>query len=137
MTSNLVDSSVLIDVLDDSSKWSTWSAAALVKAPPGSLIINQIVYAEAAIYFDNEDKFDRAMAPLAVKRESLPWEAAQKAGIVHVAYRRNGGTRERVLADFLIGAHAVFRGYRLLTRDARRYRAYFPELDIIAPDTHP
>ncbi len=59
------------------------------------------------------------------------------AGYAHRKYRKSGGGRDRVLADFLIGAHASTKGYRILTRDPRRYRTYFPTLDIIAPDTHP
>lgn len=70
-------------------------------------------------------------------REPIPMEAAFLAGKAHYRYRRQGGERERTLPDFLIGAHALVQGHRLLTRDARRYRTYFPELDIIAPDTHP
>ena len=56
---------------------------------------------------------------------------------MHRKYRRSGGLRERVLPDFLIGAHAAVKSYRILTRDAARYRTYFPDVDIIAPDTHP
>lgn len=70
-------------------------------------------------------------------REDLGWDAAHQAGQAHLLYRRRGGMRERTLPDFLIGAHALVKGHTLLTRDARRYREYFPTLDIIAPDTHP
>jgi predicted nucleic acid-binding protein len=137
MILTIVDSNILIDIFDGQQPWSRWSAAALAKAMPGSLVINQIVYAESAMYFNDEQKFDRAMAPLALRRESIPWDAARLAGIAHVAYRKSGGGKDRVLPDFLIGAHAMVRGHRLLTRDASRYRSYFPKLAIIAPDTHP
>ena len=66
-------------------------------------------------------------------REPLPWEAAFLAGKCFVTYRRRGGTRRSPLPDFYIGAHAAVAGYRLLTRDAGRYRSYFPKLDLIAP----
>ncbi|GGD94392.1 hypothetical protein GCM10011390_11450 [Aureimonas endophytica] len=71
------------------------------------------------------------------RREPFPFAAAFAAGRAHRVYRERGGRRERTLPDFLIGAHALVAGHRLLTRDAARYRAYFPTLDIIAPDTHP
>jgi hypothetical protein len=137
MKSIIVDSNVLIDVFDGRQRWSEWSAEALSAALPGSLVINQIVVAESAMYFNDITKVERAFAGIGLRRESLPWEAAQLAGIAHVAYRKGGGQRERVLPDFLIGAHAKVQGYRLLTRDAGRYRSYFADLDIIAPDTHP
>ncbi len=70
-------------------------------------------------------------------REFLPWEAAFLAGVTHSRYRRAGGVRERTLPDFFIGAHAVVAGHRLLTRDAARYRSYFPDLDIMSPETYP
>ena len=101
------------------------------------MIINQIVFAETAMYFLEVREIDRVLATLKITREDLPWPAAAAAGLVHVKYRKQGGGRERVLPDFLIGAHAQNKGHRLLTRDASRYRAYFPDLDIIAPDSHP
>jgi predicted nucleic acid-binding protein len=137
MMSIIVDSNILIDIFDGQQQWSRWSAATLAQSVPGSLVINQIVYAESAMYFSDGQKFEKAMASLALRRESLPWEAARAAGVAHVAYRKAGGERERVLPDFLVGAHALAKGHKLLTRDARRYRTYFPNLDIIAPDTHP
>jgi predicted nucleic acid-binding protein len=70
-------------------------------------------------------------------RDDIPYEAAYLAGRAHISYRARGGSRDRTLPDFLIGAHAAVKGYRLLTRDQARYRSYFPNLTIIAPDTHP
>lgn len=67
-------------------------------------------------------------------REAIPYEAAFLAGKCYLAYRRQGGTRNSPLPDFFIGAHAAVAGYRLLTRDAARYRTYFPRLSLIAPN---
>lgn len=67
------------------------------------------------------------------RRESLPWEAGFLAGKCFVKYRRSGGARRSPLPDFYIGAHAAVDGLTLLTRDARRYREYFPALNIIGP----
>jgi predicted nucleic acid-binding protein len=137
MTSTLVDSNVLIDVFTMEPPWREWSRSRLMEAADaGDVVINQIVLAETAMRFRDAV----ALAALEIAnftRESLPWEASFRAGQAHSAYRDRGGLRERTLPDFLIGAHAEARGHRLLTRDSRRYRAYFPTLEIIAPDTHP
>ncbi len=101
------------------------------------MIVNQIVFAEVAIYFPRFEEFERGLANFGVVRDDLPWKAAAKAGMAHRIYRKNGGARERVLSDFLIGAHADEKGMRVLTRDGPRYRTYFPNVEVIAPDTHP
>ena len=138
MTSSLVDSNVLIDIINPVSGFAAWSRNAVVQAAAaGKVVVNQIVLAEMASYFLTADKLDSAISHIAVARESIPWEAAHRAGIAHAMYRQARGSRERVLPDFLIGAHALVSRHRLLTRDAGRYRTYFPDLDIIAPDTHP
>ena len=137
MTLSLVDSNIIIDILEG-NEWSPWSERNILKmSETGQLVINQIVLAETAVYFDHVVQLDRSLAALRLVKEELPWEAAIAAGRGHARYRKQGGARERVLPDFLIGAHASLKGYRLLTRDARRYRQYFPNIDIIAPDTHP
>lgn len=66
------------------------------------------------------------------RREHLPYEAAFLAGKAFRRYREAGGARTAPLPDFYIGAHAAVAGYRLLTRDARRYRTCFPRLELIA-----
>ena len=137
MTSSLVDSNVIIDILEENT-WSQWSERQVLSAAEaGQLVINQIVLAETASYFELVTNLDRSLAALRLTKEELPWPAAINAGLSHAQYRKQGGERERALPDFLIGAHAAIKGYRLLTRDARRYRRYFPDLEIIAPNTHP
>ena len=134
MSSTLVDSNVLIDVFDDDSEWQEWSDAMITAcADRGALVINPVVYAELAAGFADPDDLDEALSPDFVKREPLPWAAAFLAGHAFVRYRRLGGTRHAPLPDFYIGAHAAVAGYTLLTRDARRYRYYFPKLRIVSP----
>ena len=96
-----------------------------------------IVWSEIAASPIREDELTVALSWLDMARESIPFEAAFRAGKAHRAYRLAGGQRERTLPDFLIGAHAEWRHHRLLTRDAPRYRSYFPTLDILSPETHP
>lgn len=134
MSGVLVDSSVLIDLVSRDPQWSAWSRARVADLRmAGPLWINQIVYAECMIAFQRSgsDALDRQDM---LGRQDLPWEAAAMAGQAHAEYRRRGGAREAILPDFLIGAHAAFAGYALLTRDPRRVRTAFPDLEIIAPD---
>lgn len=130
----LVDSNVLVDVLDEDREWRDWSAAMLERASrQGQLVINPIVFAEVSVTFESLEQLDEALPPGYFVREPLPWEAAFLAGKAFAAYRRRGGTRPALMSDFYIGAHAAVAGHTLLTRDPQRYRAYFPKLRILAP----
>jgi predicted nucleic acid-binding protein len=130
----LVDSNVLLDIFTEDAEWLDWSAAALERsAESGRLIINPIVYAEVSIRFETIEDLEDALPEEYFVREALPWPAAFLAGQAFVRYRRRGGARPSPLPDFYIGAHAALAGYTLLTRDARRYRTYFPRLNLIAP----
>ena len=136
-TSTLIDTNILIDVWGTTRPWTGWSQRALVRCrEEGDLLVNAIVWAELAPSSD-EHKLGALADELEIDREDLPCEAAYEAGLAHARYRKAGGARERTLPDFLIGAHARHGGHRLLTRDAARYRKYFPALDIISPETHP
>ena len=138
MTSTLIDTNVLVDVIEMRPVWSDWATHQLENlAANGSLVINQITYAEASVPYADNAEFDRIINSVWLERENLPWGAAFRAAKAFQDYRRRGGVRLQSLPDFFIGAHAAFKNYRLLTRDASRFRTYFPELDIIAPDTHP
>lgn len=131
----LVDSNVLIDVLTNDPLWGPWSSQNLAKcADEAPLILNALIYAEVSIGFDRIEELETALPGDFFKREPLPYEAAFLAGKCFIAYRRRGGDRKTPLPDFFIGAHAAVTGYRLLTRDAQRYRTYFPTLALIAPN---
>ncbi len=130
----LVDANVLLDSLDEGSEWEDWSASMIASASEtGVLVINPIIYAEVSVGFRSIDDLDDALPPEYFTRAPLPWEAGFLAGKVFEQYRRRGGAKRSPLPDFYIGAHAAVTGMTLLTRDARRYRAYFPKLRIIAP----
>ncbi|MGE7367737.1 type II toxin-antitoxin system VapC family toxin [Neorhizobium sp. NPDC001467] len=134
----LVDTNVLIDVFHTPSAFTDWSMVQLANAQAlGPLLINPLIYAEMAAGYTTREELDAALAPNLFRREELPWEAAFSAGHAFLQYRRSGGDRRSPLPDFYIGAHAMIRGYRLLTRDVSNYRTYFPLLSIISPDTHP
>jgi predicted nucleic acid-binding protein len=130
----LIDSNVLLDILDEDEEWLDWSASMLTRAAEqGRVVINPLIYAETSVTFDTVEELDQALPPQYFVREELPWDAAFLAAKVFAKYRRRGGTRRSPLPDFYIGAHAAVAGYTLLTRDAVRYREYFPKLRIIGP----
>lgn len=136
--STLVDTNIFIDVLLPGQQQVEWSARHLEACfEAGDIAVNPIIWSELAAPVRDATTLEEALSWLRPRREHIPWEAAFLAGLAHAKYRRAGGGRERTLPDFLIGAHAQVAGHRLLTRDASRYRNYFPKLEIIAPDTHP
>ncbi len=134
MSGTLVVSNVLLDILTNDPTWSAWSATALERcANEGLLYINPIIYAEVSIRFNSVEELEAALPEESFRRLPLSPEAAFLAGKAFLRYRRHGGQQTTPLPDFFIGAHAAVAGMRLLTRDARRYRTYFPTLPLIAP----
>ncbi|GHC98136.1 DNA-binding protein [Pseudorhodoferax aquiterrae] len=134
----LIDSNVLIDVLADDPQWADWSLEQLARlGDEAALVINPLVLAELSPRFERAAELEAALAGLPLRRDALPWDAAFLAGQAFRAYRAVPGAADgrarSPLPDFYIGAHATVAGLRLLTRDARRYRHYFPRLDIICP----
>ncbi len=130
----LVDSNVLLDVLEEDPEWYGWSAAKLSEcAEHSTLAINPVIYSEVSIGFNLIEELEEALPPELFQRLQLPWEACFLAGKCFLKYRRSGENRRSPLPDFFIGAHAMVEGTPLLTRDAARYRSYFPKLKLISP----
>lgn len=130
----LVDSNVILDIFTEDGEWFDWSAAMLEEAAGnGPLYVNPVIYAEVSPRFERIEDLDEALPSGYYRRLPLPWESAFLAGQCFVKYRRSGGARRSPLPDFYIGAHAAVADLTLLTRDARRYRVYFPTLRLIAP----
>jgi predicted nucleic acid-binding protein len=135
MAAVLVDSNVLLDIMTADPRWSPWSAAMLASAANSArIVINPVIYAEISVHYSRIEDLEQALPNDVIDREEIPYESAFLAGKAFLAYRRRGGPRQTTLPDFFIGAHAATAGYRLLTRDAARYRTYFPTLDLIAPN---
>ncbi len=131
----IVDSNVLIDILENDPHWVEWSTDQLEPLIASRrAVVNPIIYAEIAANFANIEALEQALEDLHLLREQLPWDAAFMASQAYKLYRRRGGVKRSPLPDFYIGAHASLAGYALLTRDARRYREYFPKLRLIAPE---
>jgi predicted nucleic acid-binding protein len=130
----LVDTNVLLDLVTADPDWSEWSLARLEEAAlAGSLLINDVVYAETSIRYERIEDLDTMLADAMIEIAPTPRAALFLAGKAFQYYRAAGGVRSGVLPDFFIGAHAAVAGWPLLTRDPRRYRTYFPKLTLIAP----
>ena len=130
----LIDTNVLIDLATDDSAWAEWSQHQLDMASlRGPLFIDEIVYAELSVGFGHIEALNAFLANAAIELTYLPTPALFLAGKAFARYRKAGGPRSSILADFFIGAHAAISQMPLLTRDARKYQTYFPEITVIAP----
>ena len=135
MAAVMVDSNVLLDLMTEDARWYSWSAEGVERAADRfRLVINPVNYAEVSIRYSRIEDLEAALPKAMLDREAIPYQAAFLAGKCFLAYRQRGGTKQSPLSDFFIGAHAAVAGYRLLTRDAARYRSYFPRLSLIAPN---
>jgi len=128
-----VDTSVLLDVYLADPEHGQASATALRQAmADGALVACEAVWAEICAAFP-QDQGAQALRTLGIGFDPLDEGASIRAGDLWRAYRAAGGTRSRVAADFLIGAHAGARADRLLTRDHGFFRGYFLDLELVVP----
>jgi hypothetical protein len=135
MPEMMVDSNVLLDVLTEDPAWFEWSSRSLQECAENHiLVINPIICAEVSIGFDRIEDLDAALPERTVERRPIPLEAAFLAGKCFLKYRERGGEKRSTLPDFFIGAHAAVEKMTLLTRDASRYRTYFPRLRLLSPE---
>lgn len=131
----LVDANVLVDVLEDDPEWADWSVGQLrAQSKIHKLAINPIIHAELSTVFSTVEMLDGTLANLGLAMIEIPRPALFLAGKAFLRYRRRGGSKTNVLGDFFIGAHAAVSGFPILTRDTRRYSAYFADVRLIAPD---
>jgi|SRR5207302_11234957 len=134
MSGFLVDSNVLLDIATADAVWLTWSESQVRNAASeGPLFINPVIYAEIAPAFNTPEALDGWLDPAIFQRLPLPYGAAWSAAQAFLRYRRAGGMRSSPLPDFYIGAHAELEDLTLVTRDAARYRTYFPTVKLTAP----
>ncbi len=130
----LVDTNVILDVVTDDPDWSDWSLRQLdIAALKGPLAIIDVVYAELSVGFTTIEAFDTVIGDAGLVVVTMPRAALFLAVKAFRRYRAAGGKRTGVLPDFFIGAHAAVAKVSLLTRDARRYRTYFPTVDLVTP----
>lgn len=130
----LVDTNVMLDILEDDPAWALWSQEQLdAAAATDSLAINSIIYSELSIAFARIEELDTVIEEASLNIEAIPKEALFLAGKVFLAYRKSQGTKHNVLPGFFIGAHAAVMQWPILTRDVGRYRTYFPTVQLITP----
>jgi len=130
----LVDTNVLVDVLQDEPQWAEWSIAQLrAQAKVHALAINPVIFAEISLSFSTIEALDAVVTQMELTVYEIPKPALFLAAKAFAQYRRRGGSKAQVLPDFFIGAHAAVQGWPLLTRDASRFRTYFPNLEVLAP----
>jgi predicted nucleic acid-binding protein len=129
-----IDTNVLLDILAPNEEFCDASVLALEQAASqGSLVICDLVYAELCIHFNSQGECDHFLNGAEIRVEGLSKEAHFLASRVWRAYRKQGGQKARILADFLIGAHAHAQASRLLSRDRGFYGKLFPKLSLIDP----
>jgi predicted nucleic acid-binding protein len=130
----LVDTNVILDVVENDPTWADWSQRALeVASLREPLCINPIIYAELSMAFARIEELDAVLIESGLAVEQFPREALFLAGKAFLRYRERKGTKTNVLPDFLIGAHAAVAKHTILTRDVGRYRSYFPTVELITP----
>lgn len=131
----LVDTNVLVDVLENDPEWADWSIAQLrAQSKVHRLIINPIIYSELSLTFSTFEALDQVLDDMELRMLDIPKPALFLAGKAFVQYRRSGGVKTNVLGDFFIGAHAAVSGMPVLTRDTRRYKSYFSSVRLVAPE---
>ncbi|MEY3551617.1 MAG: hypothetical protein RL520_2285 [Pseudomonadota bacterium] len=130
----LVDTNVLVDVLQNDPQWADWSIAQLqAQSKVHRLSINPIIYAELSLNFSTVEALDAVISRMELDLLDIPKPALFLAGKAFMQYHRGGGLKTNVLADFFIGAHAAVSGLPVLTRDTRRYQSYFPSINLVTP----
>ena len=130
----LVDTNVLVDVLQDDPQWAEWSISQLrAQASVHQLVINPVIFAEMSLSFSTLEALDDVVVTMGLELREMPRPALFLAAKAYAQYRKRGGAKQQVLPDFFIGAHAAVEGLPLLTRDASRFRIYFPGLGVLAP----
>jgi predicted nucleic acid-binding protein len=131
----LVDTNVLVDVLENDPEWADWSIAQLqAQSKVHRLVINPIIYSELSLTFSTVEAMDAVIESMELRMLEIPKPALFLAGKAFVQYRRNGGVKSNVLGDFFIGAHAAVSGLPVLTRDTHRFKSYFPSVKLVAPE---
>ena len=130
----IVDTNVLVDILGDDPDWADWSIRQLqAQAQVHDLVVTPVIYAELSLTFDSVAALDRELANMELSLVEPTRDALFLAGKAFAKYRRSGGNKANVLADFFIGAQAAVSRCGIVTRDPRRYRNYFPSVPLVTP----
>ena len=131
----LVDTNILIDVLNNEPQWADWSINQLrLQSKIHVLSINPIIYSELSCAFSKIEDLDDVVHNMGLKYLQMPMPALFLAGKAFLTYRQKGGTKHNILGDFFVGAHAAISRLPVLTRDTQRYKTYFPSVQLVSPN---
>jgi predicted nucleic acid-binding protein len=131
----LVDTNILIDVLNNEPRWADWSIHQLrVQSKIHVLTINPVIYSELSCTFSKIEDLDDVVQVMGLKYVQMPKPALFLAAKAFQAYRKKGGTKNNILGDFFVGAHAAVSRLPVLTRDIQRYKTYFPSVQLVSPN---
>lgn len=130
----LVDTNIWIDCIDASSPWHDWAVLQLqLQSERAPLHVNLIIYTELLVPGPDIEALDKLLDVYDTLRSPLPWRCAALTAAAFAQYRRRGGSKQKPLPDFYIGAHAAVANLSVLSRDAAPYKSYFPRLRVAAP----
>ena len=128
-----IDSSVLFTVFKGEPDARSWVDLLARERDSSQLVVCDVVYAELATLFAEPGELEATLAALGIKFDPMLPESAYRAGQVFLEYRRAGGQRERLLPDFLVGAHAAVQASALAAKDRGYFRRYFAPLRLLSP----
>ena len=127
----LIDSNIIIDIVQRDATWYEWSRDALVNY--SAAIVNPIIYTELCYQQTSTAEVDELLSQLDIGYEEFSRDALYLTSQAYREYRQRGGNKSAPLPDFFIGAHAAVLGIPIVTRDVNRYRTYFPSIELICP----
>jgi predicted nucleic acid-binding protein len=134
MSRILVDTNILVDILQRDPDWFEWSVDQMtLHSMTNDLCINPIIYAELAHRYESRVQLDRVVTKLKLGWLELDRDTLYLASQAYAVYRKRAGSKSNVLADFFIGAQALQQRCKLMTRDTKRYKTYFPNVELICP----
>lgn len=133
----LIDTTVLSDIVNADKQWQGWSVDTLNRlSVTDQLVINPVIYAELSLLLNKQRALDRYLREMNIAFENLTRTALYSAAKAFRVYRKRGGGKRSPLPDCFIDAQAEDESWMLVRRDARRYRSYFPTVQVISPDAH-
>jgi len=131
----LVDTNIILDLLTEHPQWADWSASQLKRFQPKGIWINPIIFSEICMGAESLEEALTIVKDFQLEVHEPRPDALFIAAKAFLRYRKQGGSRSSPLPDFYVGGQAEALGIRLLTRDSRRYRTYFPGVQLICPET--
>ena len=137
MQTTLLDTCVILDILDNKSHWHTWSKETLRElSKTHTPVINPIIFSELCAGMESPEAVLSLLNSLGIRECALNHEPLFLAAKAYIKYRKQGGKKTGVLPDFYIGAQAAVHQWPLVSRDKGRYSSYFPTVHLVMPDTH-